>query len=107
MQIECHHSLILDYLSLYLHTQATATATITITDVNDNAPQLVGNFFDVTINESNGNTLSPSNEVIITGLGATDVDLNTQFTYSIVDTAKTNGWFQVDEDNVRLINKHA
>lgn len=79
--------------------QDTATATITITDVNDNPPILVGSFFDHTIQENYGTTLTANDTTLITGIDATDVD-STIFTYSIVNPLKTKGLFSVNTNTV-------
>lgn len=83
----------------FLSFQDTATATITITDVNDNPPVLVGSFFDHSIQENYGTTLTANDITLITGINATDVD-SIDFTYSIVDPLKTKGLFSINENTV-------
>uniref|UniRef100_A0A1X7VA24 Cadherin domain-containing protein n=1 Tax=Amphimedon queenslandica TaxID=400682 RepID=A0A1X7VA24_AMPQE len=75
----------------------TATVTVTITDVNDNPPVLSASFFDHTITENYGTTLTQSDQVLITGINVSDVDtVSTSFQYSVVDPLKTLGLFNVD-----------
>ena len=69
--------------------------------MNDNPPVLSASFFDHTITESYGTTLTQSNEVLITGINVTDADtVSTSFQYSVVDPLKTLGLFNVDPNTV-------
>lgn len=74
---------------------------MTITDVNDNAPVLSGTFFDHTINENYGLTVTPTDTVLITAINATDVDtVNGPFVFSVVNSTKTKGLFLIDAISV-------
>ena len=52
------------------------------------------------MDEFYGATLSSSDTVLTNLSCVTDVD-STEFKYRIVDASKTNGWFDVDPDDVR------
>ena len=69
--------------------------------MNDNPPVLSGSFFDHTITENYGATLTQSDQVLITGINVTDADtVSTSFQYSVVDPLKTLGLFNVDPNTV-------